>query len=484
MRDGDPQAEAASLLETAAILAEMGELDRSVTAARRARTLFLGLGDSIHEARALLLCGLGLLALDRGDEGIEEVAEAALLVDGQDAASPALASAYSAVAGAYAEMEAFEIAHDYDLRAIEIATAVGGVGLDRARQRMAADLAAWGERLAQAGHATEAAERFRLGLDLAEACTDGDDDITRTVSRLTVGECRLGLGDADGALGPLRDAFERSREEPRLRARAALRMGLALTAARRHESARRFLEEAFALAERNGLLRLRCEIHRARATLCEMSGDLRAAIVEHHAVALATAQRSEVERRRRLDSVRARVRLAKAQRETLELARLSFEDPLTGLHNRRFAQAELPRLVDAARASGKPLAVALIDVDHFKLINDRVSHAAGDAVLRRVAELLRTHCRDGDLVVRYGGDEFLVAFPGLEAQDAGRIAERLRTAVAAEEWSQTTPGGRVTLSIGVTHADELSDPAGLIDAADVRLYAAKRAGRNRVRLAA
>jgi len=180
-------------------------------------------------------------------------------------------------------------------------------------------------------------------------------------------------------------------------------------------------------------------------------------------------------------------RAAVVRRELrIELARLTSQwaqqaqqDPLTGLGNRRALERWLaehgPRV-----ERGEPLSLVLMDLDHFKQINDRHGHDTGDEVLRRVAELIRRHCRGGDLAARYGGEEFLLALAGAPPSEAVLVAERVRESVAAHGWPAVRPGLAVTVSIGVTHAAEAGDAPGLLTLADQRLYRAKIEGRNRV----
>ncbi len=161
-----------------------------------------------------------------------------------------------------------------------------------------------------------------------------------------------------------------------------------------------------------------------------------------------------------------------------ELAELSVRDSLTGLHNRRHADDELPRLVAHAERYGHPLSVALLDLDHFKLVNDAHSHQAGDEVLRAFARLLTFNARAADLVARYGGEEFLVAMPETSLDQALALCERLRSATEAHDWDAIVPGLTVTVSIGV--ADDGIQPGllTLIASVDAALHQAKRDGRN------
>jgi two-component system, cell cycle response regulator len=124
--------------------------------------------------------------------------------------------------------------------------------------------------------------------------------------------------------------------------------------------------------------------------------------------------------------------------------------------------------------------VALADVDHFKGINDRFSHAVGDEVLKCVGEVLRSHCRLGDLAGRYGGEEFMLVFRHLEMRPAAEICERIRRAVEAWDWQSIHPHLRVTLSMGLASSTSFDDAQGLIDAADHWLYEAKHHGRNQI----
>lgn len=174
-----------------------------------------------------------------------------------------------------------------------------------------------------------------------------------------------------------------------------------------------------------------------------------------------------------------RSRLREAERQTALMRRHAMEDPLTGLGNRRSAERRLAEL-DPTSA---PLALAVVDVDRFKLVNDTHSHLHGDAVLRRLADLLRLHCRTGDEVYRWAGDEFLVVLPGAGEAQAVIAMERLRSAVVQCAWDELEVQDDVTVSIGIatSHPDAPRTWRQLFDDADLHLFAAKRSGRDRVR---
>jgi diguanylate cyclase (GGDEF)-like protein/PAS domain S-box-containing protein len=160
-----------------------------------------------------------------------------------------------------------------------------------------------------------------------------------------------------------------------------------------------------------------------------------------------------------------------------QLRRLAVTDELTGLRNRRAFEERLVMEFSMARRRKRELSVLLIDIDNFKLINDRWGHAAGDEVLRRLGMILRTTVRLPDLPARYGGEEFVVLLPESGEESAMGLARRVMQRVATEEWEN----GPVTISVGMAAMNEsLINGYQLVELADEALYAAKRAGKNRV----
>jgi diguanylate cyclase (GGDEF)-like protein len=164
------------------------------------------------------------------------------------------------------------------------------------------------------------------------------------------------------------------------------------------------------------------------------------------------------------------------------IRRLSLHDGLTGLVNRAAFDAFLAAEGARARRAGRPFAIAMLDVDHFKRLNDAHGHAAGDEVLRWIAELLRSEYRATDLVARYGGEEFALVFVDAQSESVRARLEALRESVARIPLraADGTPL-RVTLSIGLgSWPADGADAAEVLACADARLYAAKRRGRNRL----
>lgn len=168
------------------------------------------------------------------------------------------------------------------------------------------------------------------------------------------------------------------------------------------------------------------------------------------------------------------------------LAQLAVTDGLTGLYNHRHFHERLALDVERSGRNGLPLALLMIDVDHFKYYNDHHGHPAGDEVLRQIARLLSEGRRANDLVARYGGEEFSMVLVDTAKFTAAKLAERLRELVAGHGFAHATaqPNGKVSISIGVaSFPDDAHDAEGLIRAADAALYQAKRSGRDCVVLA-
>lgn len=180
------------------------------------------------------------------------------------------------------------------------------------------------------------------------------------------------------------------------------------------------------------------------------------------------------------DQVTIAVQNARLHEQTVAL---SITDPLTGIPNRRHLFQQLEAEVNRARRYGTPISLVMIDIDHFKHLNDAAGHRAGDIALKQVTTALKQVVRKVDTLARYGGEEFVVLLPQVDREEALEVAEKLRRVVeeTAFEHGAVQPGGKVTISVGVaTLPTDATEQARLVDAADSALYASKRGGRNRV----
>jgi diguanylate cyclase (GGDEF)-like protein len=164
-----------------------------------------------------------------------------------------------------------------------------------------------------------------------------------------------------------------------------------------------------------------------------------------------------------------------------ELHEISITDSLTGLYNRKHSMEVLTKEVARAERYQRPLALLMIDVDHFKRYNDTCGHLAGDEVLRKIATIFRRCTRESDCVGRYGGEEFLIILPETVGDDAGRIAERIRSHLAEEDFPFGPQMLKITISGGIASFPRNGrSPESLLKSADAALYEAKNRGRNRV----
>ena len=171
----------------------------------------------------------------------------------------------------------------------------------------------------------------------------------------------------------------------------------------------------------------------------------------------------------------------RVQEQNKELHYLATRDPLSGCLNRCSLADQFEGLFNTAREEGTDLSCFMVDLDHFKFVNDNFGHATGDLVIKLLAEILQSNTREGDLVGRYGGEEFCVVLPGQTIEIATTVAERIRLRMKDESTKRFEGGPRVTASIGVASIfDKSANPDELTNLADEALYVAKESGRNRV----
>jgi diguanylate cyclase (GGDEF)-like protein len=264
---------------------------------------------------------------------------------------------------------------------------------------------------------------------------------------------------------------------------------LTLARARRglgeHSRAQRSLDESHRLCTERELGHVLVRVHQEQAELHAARGDFAAAFAAHKS--FFAAYRGQQSLRRQAQARTRQVMFETAEaREQAELFReQARRDPLTGLHNRRYIDEELPDMI----TSDPELSLALVDVDHFKRINDQLSHGVGDQVLVQVAKLLDIELAavaPTGFVARMGGEEFLVVLPATPVDEAAAQLDDIRRAIGRHDWQSLTAGMPVTVSIGVAGVgDALAPtPPALLSIADRNLYAAKHGGRDRVASAA
>lgn len=331
----------------------------------------------------------------------------------------------------------------------------------------------WGLRLGHIGRHDESAARLRRSAAITRRHADQRPDDLGASAMLALASAKL--GDVIPAEKLAREAIMplRAAESFQYARMAHLALGVALRAQGALAEARTELIAARELCTFGGrpdekpIIRFELALTALEIDDSQSSRDMFDAVEgQTRELWRVRLQRLAMLRQARQQEVAEAAR-ARAEREVLR-------DPLTGLGNRRRFDLLLHR-IDSARLTA-PLVLLLVDVDHFKAVNDAYSHSVGDRALREVARILRAHCRTEDVPVRYAGDEFTVFLRG--DLTAGReVAERIRTAVSR---SDIIPGVRLTVSVGLaTLTPDMTGDA-LFRAADDRLYAAKFSGRNTI----
>lgn len=282
------------------------------------------------------------------------------------------------------------------------------------------------------------------------------------------------------------------------------------------EKAIQLLQEARLIGEELDSFTLLCSMYSLLADLYERQGNLKEALAFHRLMYQAEKRLFNEQSDERVKNLQVRFDVAQAQQaaeiarrdaeiahlRTVELAEALQEaerlraladaqarlDGLTGIPNRRYLDEMLTEEWKRSIWSGSLLTVVLIDIDHFKRINDNFGHGIGDVALRYMASILQNSCRSNDMVARYGGEEFAMILPATDAATGRVLCEKIRAQVEAEDWSQIAPGLQVTISIGLCdvatlllHRDrKTASSSALLTIADQNLYAAKTNGRNQV----
>jgi diguanylate cyclase (GGDEF)-like protein len=430
-------------------------------------------GARINAAKALADTAQILIRMGRLDEGLYRLASATVVLDSAPREHVRYGAALSSVCGAAQSAQLYELADEVAARALAAFQSCGALnqaaslGLQRAEV-----LLDWALGLERVGLAEDAARYYTRSVTLtrrwlADHARDAE-DAPLAAATLAVGLAKLGrYAEAEtlacDLIVPMRETHHV--QEAR---RAHLAYGLVLRSRSDYPAARREFLAAEELAE-DAWQRLTFQFELAMLVAAEHTEPTARAIRTALAAQARYMWRLRLERRVMMQQARRRVEMEAAQAAA---DRAAAQDALTGLGNRRQFDREIASLDES-------YVLVLIDVDHFKSINDNYSHRIGDRILCEVAATLRAHCRGEDCAVRLGGDEFAL-FLRTDLTGAARVADRIREVLAARDWTAFGAGLRVTLSVGLAQCARGMDGSTLYDHADRQLYNAKRAGRDRV----
>jgi diguanylate cyclase (GGDEF)-like protein len=275
---------------------------------------------------------------------------------------------------------------------------------------------------------------------------------------------RMALGEYDGAQQAGESALNWLGERmPHTRSTILAAVAEALREAGR-------LEDAYEALSRSATLERQAFTEISELQLSLERAVLQARLARNETDALALKNRELAEAHAQLES-----RTQQLEELQEQLRDQAERDYLTGLHNRRYLAREL---ASPSADNVGPLSVAVVDLDYFKQINDRYGHSVGDQALVRAAQLLSKVLRASDIIVRSGGEEFLVLMPRTDVNAAAAGCDRIRGAIHEEPWGEIAPGLTLTTSVGLATAESAGDLEALVKLADKRLYDAKRAGRD------
>lgn len=449
-------------------------------------------GNPIGQVRARSCRAAALLRSENYDVGFAQLIEATAQIEGMDEIDVQVVNATHMLSDAFGALGAFDHAIALGARGLATAEQLGDdAEVVWASYRLA-------DRLVEAADSVATADPEHARRNYERAC-----EVIEALNPAAEISADLGLR---GLLWMLRGIAETGRGRPRVGAELLQRsrevggagqsplelgrlergLGRALAALGQQKEGRTHLDaaiEAFSRTDSQtelaGALQDRAQIARSMGDVAEACEDF------ERALNIREAQRTrETERRAdgvvaRLDVERGLLDLRRREHETDELVRIASQDSLTGLANRRTLDARGSSIL--FECGDGPVALAVIDIDQFKAINDQHSHLVGDAVLTRIAELLQREVREVDMVARYAGDEFVILFPGIGKDEAHAACERLLGAVRCEPWSVRSTGLEVTISVGLAAGTGKHALWALFANADAALYAAKNTGRNRVR---
>lgn len=480
---GDDKTLGYLLLARAKALFELGRTEESVAVDERRLALHRAAGYTVGEVKSLADAAQGLFALGRVAEGLARLGRAVWLLESVPPRGERYVSAVLSIVASAQAAELYETGAGTLRRLLtELDGPLRPVVLASPRQAYYVEdyyaelLLEWGLRLEHLGRVDEAVVRWQRAARLLEAWADDDEveDYSRAMRALVL--AKLGRpADALAVAEPLVLAV-REGEGYRTARLGHLAAGVAHRRLGDRRAARRELVAAEQLLAYGGTAAERIVLQQELGALVldEVEPEPRAAL---QAVLRGQAERLWEFRLQRLATLR-QARLREQQdADRVHLDRALLQDPLTALGNRRRFDERLDALEPGSEAA--PLALLLLDVDRFKVVNDVHSHPVGDQVLREIAGVLRAHSRAADVAVRLGGDEFAVFLHATTAE-AVEIAHRIREAVAAIDWPRLSPGLTVTVSTGVAALSGEETGADLFAAADAKLYEAKRAGRNRI----
>ena len=419
------------------------------------------------------------LAAGEEAQGIEELVTAEVLTSQSDEPSASLAGAINGVAATYLLLDLYEEGDRLFDRMVTIQQVIDDPWLHQVLvyNRLLND-ATWAVNLERVGETDQARERLQIAYRRASEASAAmvEPTLDADVALLILfAEVMTGHVDVETARERLTDLTATGYP---MESESFLHFALAVreAAAGNYREARAEISVGREKQDRIRNEQIRHALHWLGGRVAILEAPDHEGLQEAWSYAELTTQTIWEVRLRRRDAVRDRLKMRRLRSEKEHVERVSLEDPLTGVANRRRLDRERSDLEVATNAGWT--AVAYLDIDHFKEVNDTLGHDLGDEVLRHLSTAIRASVRNHDIIGRYGGDEFVLVSRDCDPDTASGLGERVAAAVRAHPWSSLHPSLAIRVSVGIAVTDRAYDQ--LFAAADDALYTAKQAGRDQV----
>ena len=447
--------------------------------AQTATSLWARLSDPAHEA----ICRghLAWLMSEAGDEEAIAEAQRAVVLSEETDDLTARASVQNALCVVFWTLQQHDLSARAGVKAVMLARqtkdplAIGRCLLNAAlpEEGLAGLATASGNRAGERAHRDRSIAMTR---EAATICTDQGDTWAACIALSNLVESLIRAERLAEAKTALEEARSLPGETTASRRLVILHMnGLLVSAEGRQDDAVLLLQRALDMAIAVNDLCMGAQIAKDLSASLEACGRFREALEMHQQFFAMYVRRSAEKSKVRARMLSEQENLRELQTRAAKFEQLAGKDALTGLANRR----QLDQFLMEQRQQRKSYGLAFIDVDHFKAVNDTWTHLVGDKVLQAVGSLMASVTREGDCIGRFGGEEFLLVAPSASPLDGPALCERLRATVADASWQNINSRLSVTISIGYAFHHRDDKPEATMEAADRRLYEAKRLGRNR-----
>ena len=471
---------------------ELRQFDKADDVAAEMIRLAEPFDDRIWESFGHALRAMAQLLQGRFEPAYDELARSVVLLEEINTPSYAVGHAINAAVLALVRLDLYELATRWLERLFQVAGSLSDAVLQTLYAYNSGWLQLnWASELELIGQLEEAREHYQATLTAFEAAPAGVDAIDRSYwpREVIVQACaaRAMLGEGSTVLPELRANIGAVAATQRNEATLIGYLAMARAFANEGDTKQALEQAEMACAVGDTLPRLQVVAARAYweyATLLRHREGSSPTTDAYAQLTWRLVRDRWDERRARMQSFEERLATERVRDELRRRAAAYLTDPLTGLGNRRLIEIRLPELLVESAATGRPLAVAFVDIDDFKSVNDELSHLVGDDLLRELAQEMRGLLSSDDAIARFGGEEFVVVLPNRTAGQAYDVIDNLRRRVEERVWNCLPLGRRIRITAGLAQSWHGATRTQLLAAADEALLRAKRMGKNRVEIRA